>query len=73
MFSVALLVGDDTTPAKQPDEIMFPCLLQACWKVRENNEGQTTHKQKVSLLSKNNVDYQNKKLKQVPYAVSMKS
>lgn len=53
MFSVAFLVDDNKTPAKQLDEIMFPCLLQAYWKIREKNEGQTMCKQKgVSSLQK---------------------
>lgn len=53
MFSVALLVGDNTPPAKQLGETMFPCLLQAYWKIRDNNEGQTMCKQKgASSLQK---------------------
>lgn len=53
MFSVALLVGDNIPPAKQLDEIMFPCPPQAYWKVREKNKCQIMCKEKgVSLCQK---------------------
>lgn len=72
MFSVALLLSDNTTPGKEK-RIKSDCLIfSLTGKLEIKMKVKLCANKKVSPLYKNNVNYQNKKLRWVPYTVFYK-